>query len=410
MKPLFLIFAITAFLRVHSQPKDLDYYLKAAQRNSPLLSEINNQAKIVQLDQLLFRAANKPQVSVEFAGQYAPVFNGFGYDEIVTNKQTVSGKVGVSQKLLGAAAKNSQYEAFRILADALALNRKIALNDLSNSVIAQYISASATAEQLEHNARLTDLLNGEQAILKKLAQHSVYKQTDYLLFTATLQQQQLVLLQSRQQFKNDIALLNYLTGETDTAFVALAKPELQLTKGQSGTPYFTRQFEIDSLKYENKKRALNAQYKPQVSATADAGYLSSLTYEPARNFGVSVGVAVLLPIYDGRQKTLKQQQNDADYETLSAKQIFALKQNRQRQLMLEQKLQQAAETEMLLTQQLRLAQTLIEANRKLLLSGDAQISEYAMAIGNLITINKAISENNTNKLQAINELNYLSNK
>jgi hypothetical protein len=45
---------------------------------------------------------------------------------------------------------------------------------------------------------------------------SVYRQTDYLSFLVTLQQQQLAAEQLLGQYQNDFALLNYLCGLRDT--------------------------------------------------------------------------------------------------------------------------------------------------------------------------------------------------
>jgi hypothetical protein len=76
--------------------------------------------------------------------------------------------------------------------------------------------------------------------------------------------------------------------------------------------------------------------------------------------------------------------------------------------MLNQKLKQTIETENQLQSQLQIADALIEADKKLLLSGDAQITDFVIAIGNVITINNSISQNKINKLQLINEINYWS--
>jgi len=74
--------------------------------------------------------------------------------------------------------------------------------------------------------------------------------------------------------------------------------------------------------------------------------------------------------------------------------------------MLYQKVKQTSKIEKQLQSQLIVVEALIEANKKLLVTGDAQITEYAIAVGNLIALNNAISQNTINKLQLINEINY----
>ena len=75
-------------------------------------------------------------------------------------------------------------------------------------------------------------------------------------------------------------------------------------------------------------------------------------------------------------------------------------------LQLNQKLKQNKVAEKQLQSQLIIVEALIEANKKLLVTGDALITEYVLALGNLISIKNAISQNQINTLQLINEINY----
>ena len=82
------------------------------------------------------------------------------------------------------------------------------------------------------------------------------------------------------------------------------------------------------------------------------------------------------------------------------------KQYQQQLLQLNQKLKQSKVAEKQLQSQLIIVEALIEANKKLLVTGDALITEYVLALGNLISIKNAISQNQINTLQLINEINY----
>lgn len=84
------------------------------------------------------------------------------------------------------------------------------------------------------------------------------------------------------------------------------------------------------------------------------------------------------------------------------------KQFRQQLLILNQKLNQVNDVEKQLQVQLKIADALIEADKKLFVTGDAQITEYIIAVGNLLSIKSAITQNYINKLQIINEINYWS--
>ncbi|MFV5690244.1 TolC family protein [Flavobacterium sp. ZT3R25] len=403
-----LIFVLLS-AKSFSQEKDLHYFIEKAQTNSPLITDFNNQIKSATLDSLLNKSIYKPQITGNLNANYAPVINGFGYDTALSNGQSVSGLISINQKIIGRNQINSQSETFKLLKDGLVLNKKMAQKDLNKLIVSQYITASGSSEQIVYNQKMATLLKNEVTMLKKLTQNSIYKQTDYLIFSATVKQQELVLLQLKQQYLNDLALLNYLSGETDTTFVNLKKPDIALKSIKNEDKIiFLKQFEIDSLKLQNQNKLIDNGYKPSLSLLGDAGYNSSFAYQSYKNFGFSVGLGLSIPIYDGNQKTLQHQKNDiAIVTSLAYKNNFKKRYNQQN-LMLNQKLKQVDAIEEQLQSQLIISEALIEANKKLLLTGDAQITDYVIVIGNLITIKNNISQNNSNKLQIINEINYWS--
>lgn len=409
MKSIFFFILFSLTVKSFSQEKDLRFYIAKAQKNSPLLADLSNQIKSNVLDSLLNRANYKPQITGNLNANYAPTLNGYGYDTAVTNGQVVSGLVGVNQKIIGKGIVNSQAETFKLMKDGLLLNKNIALKDLNKAIISQYITAFGSLYQMDYNQKTVSLLKNAESILKKLTQNSIYKQTDYLLFLSTVKQQELQALLLKQQYQNDLSLLNYLSGETDTTFVKLKTPEIVLkTIQKQEKNVFLQQFEVDSLKIKNQNKLIDNSYKPSLSLLADAGYLSSFNYQGYKNVGVSVGLGLSIPIYDGNQKTLQHQKNETALATNLAYKNNFNKQYQQQLLMLNQKLQQAIVTENQLQSQLQIADALIEANKKLLVSGDAQITDFVIAIGNVISINNTISQNKINKLQIINEINYWS--
>ena len=409
MRSILYFILILLSVKSFSQEKDLRFFMEKAQANSPILKDLSNQIKSNVIDSLLNKATYKPQISGNLNANYAPLINGYGYDSAITNGQTVSGLIGVNQKIIGKGIINSQAETFNLIKERLILNKNIALKDVNKAVIAQYITTSGSLDQLEYNQKMIVLVKNGAAILKKLTQNSIYKQTDYLLFLSTVKQQELQVLLLKQQYQNNLSLLNYLSGETDTTFVKLKKPEIVLKNNQKeGKIVFLKQFEVDSLKIKNQNKLIDNSYKPSLSLLADAGYLSSFTYQGYKNMGLSVGLGLSIPLYNGNQKSLQHQKNETAQATNLAYRNNFNRQYQQQLLILKQKLKQTLETENQLQLQLQIADTLIEADKKLLLSGDAQITDFVIAIGNVITINNTISQNKINKLQFINEINYWS--
>lgn len=406
MKVRFFILLVMLVCKSFSQERDLHYFIEKAQTNSPLITDYKNQIQATVLDSLLNLATYKPQVSATLNTVYAPVINGYGYDTAISNGQMVTGLVGFNQKILGRNQVTTQADSYKLIKEALSLNKKLAIKDLNKVITAQYITAWGTASQISYNQKIAALLNEEDAILKKLAQKSVYKQTDYLIFNATVKQQELVALQLKQQYQNDIALLNYLAGETDTAAITLKQPDVSLNTLANTNNIFLKQFEVDSLKLQNGNRLIDNAYKPSLLVLGDAGYSSTFVYQSHKNIGFSFGMGLSIPIYDGRQRSLQHKKNEVAMATINAYKANFKRQYRQQLHMLEQKLQQAAETATILQSQLVVAEALIEANKKLLLTGDAQVTEYILALSNLLGIRSGISQNNMSRLQIINEINY----
>ena len=227
-----------------------------------------------------------------------------------------------------------------------------------------------------------------------------------MIFNATIKQQELKALQLKQQYQSDLALLNYLTGEKDTTLVKLKTPDLAIKGDTEQGNIFLKQYETDSLKIKNADKLIDNNYKPSISLLGDAGYNSSFIYQGYKNFGFSVGVGVNVPIYDGNQRSLQHQKNSMALATNESYTQNFKRQYEQQLVLLNQKLNQSVETNKMLQSQLVVAEALIEANKKLLLSGDAQITEYIIALSNLISIQDAIAQNSVNNLQTINEINY----
>ncbi len=409
MKKKFFLIIVLIGLKSFSQEKDLLFYMDNAKANSPLVTDLSNQIKSNSLDSLLNKAVYKPQVNGNLNANFFPSINGFGYDSAVTNSQTITGLVGVNKRIIGKNQINSQFESFKLIKDALVLNKKIAIKDLNRIVASQYITASGSAEQIEYNKKMSSLLKEEAVILKKLTQNSIYKQTDYLIFLSSLKQQELLVLQLKQQYQNDLGLLNYIAGITDTTYVKLKRPEFLLIDNSSkNKSIFLKQFEVDSLKILNQNKLINNRYKPALNLLSDAGYLSSFYSEGYKNFGFSIGLGLSIPIYDGNQRDLLHQKNQVALSTNLAYKNNFNRQYIQQLLLLNQKLEQTNQIEKQLQSQLQVTDALIEADKKLLLTGDAQITDFVIAIGNIITINNSISQNKVTKLQIINDLNYWS--
>ena len=402
---------ILSTIALCGQERNLDFYIESGIQNSPLIKDYRNQKMSNLIDSIRIIAGYKPQVNGVSINNYAPTYNGWGYDGAVTNGANFSQLVVASKRLVSKENLKNQHEAIQLLNESLTLTGKITEQDLSKSITAQYITAYGNWQQYNFNTEILHLLKKEEMILKKLTENGIYRQTDYLSFLVTIQQQEILISQISIQFQNDFSTLNYLCGIKDTTAVPLKTPVilLALVPQVENTVYY-QQFRIDSLKLKNNSELIEYNYKPKANLYADGGYLTSFTEQAYKNFGFSIGVNLSVPIYDGKQKKMQHEKLTIAEQTRQNYRDYFKKQFDQQIAQLSQQLKSTQELISQTDKQIKYTETLIEANRKLLETGDVRMSDYILAIGNYLTIKNITTQNNITKLQLINQINYWNKK
>jgi len=402
-----LLLVLTALGVEAQQGSSLDFYVGQALQNSPLLKDYQNQVLAGQVDSALIKASYLPQVVGNSTNIYAPAIKGYGYDQAISNGGNFTTVVAVTKTLVGQSHLDAQYETIRLQNLGITNTSKVSEQDLKKSVTAQYITAYGDLQQLKFNREIYALLQREEQVLKDLTEKNIYRQTDYLTFVVTLKQEGLLLQQLDIQYRNDHGTLNYLCGINDTSAALLDDPDIRLQSlPDIGNSVFFRQFGLDSLKLRNDRSLINFNYRPKASLYADGGWSSSLQYEPYKNFGVSFGFMVTMPIYDGHQRKMQYSKLDIAERTRTGYKDFFTRQYNQQ---IAQLTQQLKATEALIGQideQVKYSQTLIEVNEKLLGTGDAKIADYVIALTNYLNAKNLLTQNNITRLQIINQINY----
>ena len=408
MKRLFILSFCTAIVfNSWAQKKDLDYFVNQAINNSPLLKDYQNQVLSFSLDSQIIRASLKPQVNGISNNSYAPIINGWGYDEVISNGQQLSALIQVSKSFLSSKTIASQIANLQLQSQTIANNVKISEQDVIKAITDQYIVTYGEQLQLDYNYEINDLLRKEDSLLKKLTQDNVYKQNEYLTFLVTLQQQLLSTSQLETQYNFDYAALNYLAGIVDTTTTRLQDPQLNSkTFGDFTNSVFYRQFVLDSLKLANDRMLVDLNYRPKINAYGDGGYNSSLTYKPYKNFGVSVGVNLTIPIYDGRQKKLQYSKIDLQERTRIFKRDFFILQRNQQMLQLIQQLNATDKLIVQVNKQIKYTETLIIVSQKLLATGDIRLTDFILTLNNYFNAKFLVAQNNITRLKIINQINY----
>jgi outer membrane protein TolC len=338
---------------------------------------------------------------------YAPLIHGYGYDQAISNGGDFTTVVAVTKTLVGDRHLDAQYQTIRLQNQGIGNTAKISEQDLKRNVTAQYITTYGDLQQLGFNRDIYTLLEKESNLLKDLTEKNVYRQTDYLAFLVTLKQEALLLRQLEIQFRNDHGTLNYLCGIIDTAATVLTAPAIELQSlPDISSSIFFRQFHLDSLKLRNNRSLIDFSYRPKANLYADGGWSSSLMYEPYKNFGVSFGITLSVPIYDGHQRKMQYSKLDIAERTRAGYREFFTSQYSQQLAQLSQQLKATEELIGQINDQVRYSQTLIEVNGRLLGTGDAKIADYILALSNYLNAKNLLTQNNITRLQIINQINY----
>lgn len=393
--------------RAYSQEKTIDDYINIATSNSPLLKDLSNQLLINKLDSAIVLANYKPQVGVNSTGTYAPIIRGFGYDQALSNGKTFSALVTVNQSLLGKRRINNEIQGLSLLSDSVNNAVRLSVSDIRKNIVTQYITAYASQKQREFDQKMYRVLKEEEIVLKRLTQQNVYKQTDYLSFLVTLQQQELQMKQNQITASNDLAILNFLSGIIGADSVKLTEPKLVFTSVKPlYQSLFLRQYHIDSLRIQNNRRIIELNYQPRVGVYADAGYNSSFIEQAYKNIGFSAGFTVSVPIYDGHQRKLQFNKLDIQDRTRTNYRDFFIKQYSQQQLLLRQQLTQQESLFTKINEQIRFTESLIKIDGKLLQTGNITIADFILAIRNYLDVQNLSRQTNVTRLELINQLNY----
>jgi outer membrane protein TolC len=390
-----------------AQEKNVDYFVDLALRNSPLLKDYQNRLQSTRIDSLRLRAGLGAQVNAISNDSYAPVIKGVGYDQAITNGANVYAAVSVSKGIISKKNLQNQLQAVDLQKQTILNPAKISEQDIRKNVIDQYITVYGLLQQVEFFGEELDLLHKEEIIFKKLTSTGVYKQTEYLTFLVLLQQQDLQLAQISNQYRNAFRSLHYLCGVVDTATYPLAFPALQLEKlPMLQNSIFYQQFVTDSLNLVISNKQIDYNYQPKLNLFGEAGFNSSMAYQPWKNFGPNFGLNLSVPIYDGHQKRMQHDQITVSEQTRKYYREFFTRQYGQQ---INQLLLQLIDVQNLsgrIRKQVTYSQALVDANRKLLETGGVSVTEYIIAMSNLLTTKNMLLQNEIEKYQLINQINY----
>jgi outer membrane protein TolC len=391
-----------------SQSRDLNYYVQEGLQNSPLIKDLKNQFNSASLDSTIIAAQHKPQVEGRSQLLYSPYNSHFGYDEVITDGGNYQAVAYVSQDLFINKKTGNKYQALGYDKQNLNLSVKLSSAELRKTITDLYLESYSVYSDLLFNVSFLDLMKNENMVVNRFVENGIYSQSDFLALLVETGGQEVIITQLRNQYRKDIMSLNELCGIVDTSEVKLQVPIIESQEKSEISDYLVlRQFSLDSLRIINEREALALRYKPSVNWFADAGILTSNPFNFYKHAGVSAGVSLTVPIYDGHQKKF-----EADKLSLKEDSRSHYSESRKREygqiyLSLNRELEGIKQVKSGIEKQLAISDQLVKSLRVQLENGIIKMQDYIVAIKNYRNINRNIILSDIDILRVKNEINYI---
>ena len=400
-----------------ASPARLADFLLVARQNSPLLRETANQVGQNRLDSLVRARQNGVQVAGIASALYYPSITNsqgesvVGYDNAVTNGGNYAAIGQATKPILNRFQLQTDYQILANQGQVLRNTGRLAGLDLRRSITDQFLTAYAAGTLLRFSRSLLGQLRQQDGQLRQLVNAGIFKQTQYLSFYLSVRTQEVSVEQNRLAYRRELGTLRALAGVADTALIALETPTPPAHRPLAGLlAPSQRQYTLDSLRLLLDRRAVDAAYRPRVSAVLDAG-LQSSSYLPlalARSIGIGGGLQLAVPVFDGHQRQLQYQRLALSEQSRRGYRQFLTVQRRQQYEQLEGLIRASDALLARIREQVRVADALVGAARQQLATGDIAILDYLNLVTSYRQLQFSLTQAETDRLRSRFALDYLA--
>lgn len=422
MKHFLFLFLLLLSFQLHAQ-NSLDYYVNKALKNSPLLQKQNNENNILDLDIKQFeKIYNSPTVDLNANVLFAPIIstdNGntkfelasagankyYGYDLGASNGGQYQALVSVNQPLFTKQHLNAQKTKANVLKEKYANQVTLTKLELKQTVTHQYILCLQAEKNIENTKEIIQILKSQLKEMNPLVNAGILKYIDLKWIEIALKNNQIEQERLKSEYQSNVLALNLLCGIKNTNITYLEPINLQLSNPLTTNSIFTNQYKIDSLIVQSDQKITNLKYLPQVNAFGDVGL--NATYLPKPNrMGFSVGMSLSWNLFDGHQQKLKEQQNQIKLENLQYDKAYFVNQNTIRKNNLLTQMQSLEKQLVLINQQLKTYQDLLQLYQVELKEGLISVLELKTVIKEIALKKQAKTNLKLSKQVIINAYNY----
>lgn len=401
------VMLLSSYQNIFSQSRDLNFYLQNGIANSPLLKDYSNLQQQNRIDSMLVLVQKKISVSVDGLVQIAPVINGIGYEEQISNRGQYAAVVGANQPIFQSKMVNGQLNSVHIQSQMISANQKISQRELEKAITDQYLTSYHSISEMQFQQQTISSLQNQEKILKELVNSGIYLETDYLTLQLQIQTEKINLKQMQDDYRSNLFALNALCGIADTTTLQIEKPDLVWKGASTNANPNLLLYSLDSFSIEASKDLLHFNYVPKVNLHGDAGYMAIPADFSVKKFGFSAGVSLAWNIYDGSKKNLQMQQFSVQQSTYSFyKSNYSLRLSMQL-ADLEKKLQSSNEIISQWQNQIKDMNKLLSMRRDQMESGQLSMIDYLLLIRSYRDLQKNLNDAEMKQQQIISEHNYL---
>ena len=413
--------SLVLFNGVHAQ--DLQEYIQAAVQNSPLIQDNKNQSEAARLEADRLKAFyTKSQLSLTASYLFAPIItrdngkskldlnpdspnNYMGYDVAASNGGVYQGLLNFNQPLFNTGRYAASAEQVLIGSQINQNTIQLSIHDLERFITDQYILCLQDYRQTEYLLNLIKIITEQTAIVSKLVDNGIAKQSDLSLLTIEQKTQQAAYNTFRATYRRDLMDLRVLCGITDTTFQVLPDIKLQLRE-DIVTSGFIERYRLDSLNLTATQKIFELKYKPSVNLFANTGL--NAVYAPTipNRFGLSAGINFSLNLTDGKQRSISRQRTEVLTKTTTAYKDFFYRQNEVRKGRILTELQSIDERYTLLQDQLREYVKLLDFYKQELVRGQISVINYIATLKSMAASQRDFVVLKTNRETLINLYNY----
>jgi outer membrane protein TolC len=307
----------------------LDDFIQKAAENSPALKEYENLRSMNKVQAALNRAQNSG-FQMFLTGDYlfAPYFNNpaglvttdpspraRGYDINLTDGGLYSAKINLERNVLNGGLTGVLDRQIRVQDGQFQQASIIERHSLEKQVTDQYLNALRLQRLARVSEETVAALREQTRLAAGLAAGGNSSLQDYLLLKIEYRNQSILLDDARQQVRSGLLQLHALCGIADTTVTAVDSVALKPGPPVNGSR-FTGRYALDSLSVLTEQTLFETRYGPQLRMFLNTGLDAVELSGIDRRFGMSAGLNLSLPLFDGHQRRLTAEQKRMALNTI----------------------------------------------------------------------------------------------